>query len=73
MTGISFCHTRAVSSLGQSSFCLCLSLCNAAFMSSDSELFKAASLVNLELEDVEGEDVAAQFAAQSLHLYEGRD
>ena len=42
-------------------------------MSSDSELFKAASLVNLELEDVEGEDVAAQFAAQSLHLYEGRD
>ena len=38
-------------------------------MSSDSELFKAASLVNLELEDVEGEDVAAQ----SLHLYEGRD
>lgn len=69
MTGISFCHKRAVSFLGQSSFCLFIALCNAAFMSSESELFKAGSLANLELEDLEGEDIVAQFAAPSLHLY----
>jgi len=34
--GISVCHTRAVSSLGQSSFCLFIAVGNEAFMSSDS-------------------------------------
>ena len=55
MTGISVCHTRAVSSSGQSSFCLFIAVCNEDFMSSGSELLKAGSMVNLELEDVEGE------------------
>jgi len=55
VTGISVCHTRAVSSLGQSSFCLFIAVCNEAFMSSVSELLKGGSMVYLELEDVEGE------------------
>ena len=55
VTGISVCHTGAVSSSGQSSFCLFIAVCNEDFMSSDSELLKAGSMVNLELEDVEGE------------------
>ena len=55
VTRISVCHTRAVSSLGQSSFCLFIALCNEAFMSSDSELLKVGSMVNLELGEVGGE------------------
>lgn len=55
VTGISVCHTRAVSSSGQSSFCLFIAVRNEDFMSSGSELLKAGSMVNLELEDVEGE------------------